>query len=157
MYFKVKYCYDKYTIKNGETLNDIAIRFNTLKETIMDINNIPFEDMIREGFEIIVPKEKENYFDYYTIKNGDSIYKIAREYNVNPSLLMILNGLEKDDYIYPEQVILIPKSGYSYYITKEGDTLDIVSNKFKVNKNEILNNNRIIYLLPGQLLINKNQ
>ena len=67
----------------------------------------------------------------------------------------MLNGLEQEDYIYPNQTILIPKSGYSYYITKEGDTLDIVANRFDVNKDTLLKHNQIIYLLPGQLLVNK--
>lgn len=147
--------YDKYTIQRGETLREIAEKFNTLERTILDINNIPFPDMIREGAEIIVPKETEKYFEYYTIQKGDSIYKIARKYNMNPELLTVLNGLEQEDYIYPDQTILIPKSGYSYYITKEGDTLDIVANRFDISKDALLKHNQIIYLLPGQLLVNK--
>lgn len=148
--------YEKYTVLNGEDLGVIANKFNTLEETIMDINNIPYPDMIREGMEIVVPKEQEKYFETYTIQKGDSIYKIARNYNINPELLMTLNGLNEQDYIYPNQKILIPKSGYSYYITKEGDTLDIVANRFNVEKSKTLNDNQIIYLLPGQLLVNKN-
>lgn len=148
--------YDKYTVQNGESLNSIANKFNTLEETIMDINNIPYADMIRAGMEIVVPKEQEKYFETYTIQKGDSIYKIARDYNINPELLMTLNGLSEDDYIYPNQKILIPKSGYSYYITKEGDTLDIVANRFNVEKDKMLKDNQIVYLLPGQLLVNKN-
>lgn len=147
--------YDKYTIQKGETLKDIAHKFNTLEETILDINNIPFPDLIREGAEIIVPKETEKYFEYYTIQKGDSIYKIARQYNINPELLTALNGLNQEDYIYPNQKLLIPKSGYSYYITTEGDTLDIVANRFNISKDKLLSHNDIIYLLPGQLLVNK--
>ena len=148
--------YEKYTIQKGEDLRSIANKFNTLEETILDINNIPFKDMVREGMEIIVPKESEKYFEYYTIQKGDNIYKIARQYNINPELLSALNGLEQDDYIYPNQKILIPRSGYSYYITKEGDTLDIVSDRFNISKDRLLSHNEIIYLLPGQLLVNKN-
>ncbi len=60
-----------------------------------------------------------------------------------------------DDYIYPNQKILIPKSGYSFYITKDGDTLEMVSQKFKRNLKDLLELNNTIYLLPGQLMINK--
>lgn len=147
--------YDKYVIENGDTLSSIAAKFNTFESTLMDINNIDFPDAIRQGMEIIVPKESEKYFEYYTIKKGDSIYKIAREYNINPELLSALNGLEDDDYIYPEQRLLIPKSGYSYYITREGDTLDIVADRFNINKDKLLSHNDVIYLLPGQLLVNR--
>ena len=51
---------------------------------------------------------------------------------------------------------MIPKSGYSYYLTKEGDTLDTVANTFNNSVSELLNNNNVIYLLDGQLLVKKN-
>lgn len=85
--------------------------------------------------------------------SGDSLYAIARRYNINPELLASLNGLNNSDYIYPNQVILIPKSNYSYYVTKEGDTLDSVSNLLGVTRDKLLRENNIIYLLEGQLLV----
>ena len=60
-----------------------------------------------------------------------------------------------DDYIYPNQRIMIPKSGYSFYITKDGDTLNTVADKFKRSVNELTSMNQTIYLLPGQLMINR--
>ena len=148
--------YDKYLIRYGDTLSSIASKFNTKESTIMELNNIPFPDMIREGKEIIVPIKKEKYFEYYTIEKGDNLYSIARRYNINPDLLAILNGLNSDDYIYPNQQILIHKSNYSYYVTKDGDTLDIVSKRFNISPKELIDNNDIIYLLEGQLLVKKN-
>lgn len=148
--------YDKYLIKQDDDLSSIAKKFNTKESIIMELNNIPFPDMLRVGKEIIVPINKNQYFDYYTIKKGDSLYGIARKYNINPDLLAILNGLNSGDYIYPNQEILIPKSNYSYYVTKDGDTIDIVSQKFNMTGKDLLNNNEIIYLLPGQLLVKKN-
>ncbi len=147
--------YDKYLIKSGENLSSIAQKFNTLESTILDINNIPFPDMVREGLEIIVPQNSSNYFEYYTIKQGDSLYQIARKYNINPELLATLNGLNMDDYIYPNQRIMVPKREYSYYITKEGDTINLVSDKFNINRDKLLKENPTIYLAEGQLLVNK--
>ena len=148
--------FEKYTIQNGESLTSIAKKFDTNVNMLLDINNISYEDMLRAGSEIIVPKSKEKYFEYYTIEKGDNLYRIALKYNINPELLSNLNGLMMDDYIYPGQELLIPKSGYSYYITTEGDTLDIVANRFKVSKNKIMTENEKIYLMPDQLLVNKN-
>ena len=59
------------------------------------------------------------------------------------------------DYIYPNQQLLIPKSNYSYYITAEGDTLDEVIRVFNSNKDKFLNENKTLYLMAGQLLVNK--
>lgn len=104
---------------------------------------------------IIIPKNNQNYFNYYTIEKGDSLYGIARRYNINPELLAGLNGLSMDDYIYPDQEILIPKSGYSYYITKEGDTVDMVSNLFKISSEDLIKKNGVVYLAEGQVLVNQ--
>ena len=148
--------YDKYIVQDGESLKDLSNRFKISERDLLDINNIAFSDEIRAGKEIIVPTNNENYFDYYTIQKGDSIYQIAKKYNINPELLAVLNGLTDNDYIYPNQKILIPKSNYSYYITTEGDTLALVSNKFNLNPNEVIATNKTIYLMPGQLMVKKN-
>lgn len=147
--------FEKYVIQSGDSLDIIAKKFNTSADIIKDINNIDITTMLRAGSEIIVPKTKEKYFEYYVIEKGDNLYRIALKYNINPELLANLNGLTMNDYIYPGQEILIPKNGYSYYITTEGDTLDIVASRFKTSKDNLITENTSIYLLPGQMLVNK--
>lgn len=148
--------YEKYSVKKGETLSSIAKKFHTEEDYLKDINNIYINEQLRVGMDIIVPDAQEKYFNYYVIENGDSLYAIARRYNINPELLASMNGLDMNDYIYPNQELLIPKSGYSYYITKEGDTINTVSNIFKQTENEVLKNNPTIYLLAGQIMVKKN-
>ena len=147
--------FEKYIIQNGDNLEIIAKKFNTTTSVIKDINNMDFNPMLRVGSEIIVPKEKEQYFSYYIIEKGDNLYQIALKYNINPELLASLNGLTMNDYIYHGQEILIQKIGYSYYITANGDTLDIVAQQFKVSKDKLLMENKTIYLMPDQLLVTK--
>ncbi|MCI9280152.1 MAG: LysM peptidoglycan-binding domain-containing protein [Bacilli bacterium] len=149
--------FDKYSIKKGESLENVAKMFNTDVDVLKQINNIYYDDMVRAGMDIIVPKNRDQYFNYYVIEKGDNLYEIARKYNINPELLASMNGLEMDDYIYPNQELLIPKSGYSYYITKDGDTLEMVSDVFRVNKDELMNDNSTIYLMPGQIMVKKNR
>ena len=147
--------FDKYKIKSGETLDQIAKKFNTSLNYLQDINNLYYLDGVRQGMEIVVPKNTQAYFEFYTIEKGDSLYGIARRYNINPNLLASLNGLNLEDYIYPGQEILIPKSNYSYYLTAEGDTLESVAKTFNINKNKLMEENEIIYLLADQLLVHK--
>ena len=96
----------------------------------------------------------QDFFEVYKIEKGDNLYKISKEYNINPLLLSALNGLNMDDYIYPDQELLIPKNGFIYYITTEGDSIDLVAEKFNTSIDDLIKNNTI-YLLPGQLLIHK--
>lgn len=147
--------FDKYRVKDNETIEDIARKFHTNSSYILDLNNMYYNETLREGMDIIVPKNKEKYFDSYTINKGDTLYGIGKKYNVNPELLAALNGIDMDDYIYPNQIILLPVGNYSYYITKEGDTLETVSALFNKTKESILKENETIYLLPSQILVSK--
>lgn len=147
--------FESYEIKKGDTIDSIANRFNVSRDYLIDVNNLYYYDDFKEGRELIVPKVTDVYFNIYKIEKGDTLYAIARKYNVNPSLLEALNGLNKNEYIYEGQEIMVPKNGYSYYITAEGDTLDMVKNVFKTDLNDIVSQNKTIYLLPEQLLVIK--
>lgn len=144
--------YNLYRIQGGETLDSLAEKFGTTVENLKVINNLD-DSFLLDRDEIIVPETSKKYFEYYRVKKGDNIYDIARRYNINPELLASLNGLNFSDYIYPDQLIMIPKPNFSYYITKEGDTLDSVSNVLGINRDKLLRENDIIYLLEGQLLV----
>lgn len=147
--------FDKYLLKENDSIRSIANKWGVSPKTIMELNNIYYESDLRAGMEIVVPKDKEKYFNVYVIESGDSLYKISEKYDINPNLLAALNGLDMDDYIYPGQELLIPKSGYSYYITAEGDTLDTVANLFKKSTLDLINENESIYLLKDQVLVSK--
>lgn len=97
-------------------------------------------------------KEDNKFYTLYEIVTGDTLYKISKEFNVNTKLLAELNGLNLDDYIYPGQVIMIPKKNVSYYITKEGDTLKIVSDIFGTSEEKLVKQNNTIYLMPEQMI-----
>ncbi len=92
------------------------------------------------------------YYTYYTIESGDTLYSISKKFDVNPKLVAELNGLKVDEYIYPKQTLIIPKKGIQYYITKEDDTLKQVSNIFGTNESSLAEQNKTIYLLPGQMI-----
>lgn len=98
---------------------------------------------------------ENEYYDFYTIKKGDTLYQISRNYNINPNLLAAINGLNLNDYIYPDQTIMVPKNNFSYYITKDGDTISSVADTFGSNIEKIIKYNQTIYLQPSQLIVNK--
>ncbi len=95
------------------------------------------------------------FYTSYIIKSGDTLYKIAKEFNMNPKLIAELNGIKIDDYIYSNEVLKIPKKGVRYYITKENDTLKEVSKIFGLKESDIVSQNETIYLLPEQMIFYK--
>ena len=94
-------------------------------------------------------------YDTYVIQGGDTLYAISKKYNVNPELLSLINGLNMNDYIYENQKILIPKAGYSYYLTNDGDDLNEVMKLMKSNFQEFNSINKSILLDGGQLFAYK--
>ena len=145
--------YDTYVTNMNDTLDTIAAKFNTSPEVIKAINGNNF--VFRPGMTLMIPRVTSRYFDYYTISKGDTLYKIATENQINPSLLAQLTGINVDVYIYPNQVLLVPKAGSILYITAVGDTLNEVANGLGANIQELVKQNNKIYLQPEQLIVYK--
>ena len=120
------------------------------------INNISSEILENSyNFDLVSGEKNNKYFDYYTVSKGDTLYKIANDNKINSSLLAQLNGINEEDYIYPNQVLLIPKAGSILYITAMGDTLDEIVKGFNVNIQDLIEQNNKIYLQPEQLIVYK--
>ncbi|SHE53490.1 LysM domain-containing protein [Marinitoga hydrogenitolerans DSM 16785] len=49
------------------------------------------------------------FIDNYLVKKGDSIYKIARKYNVKPGEIILYNNISDPKTIYPGQLLKIGK------------------------------------------------
>ena len=104
-------------------------------------------------------------FDYerhndneYVVKKGDSLYTIAKKYNVSVDDLLKVNGLTSA-LIYPNQVVIIPltNNGNVYfmeYVVKENDSLNLIADKYNVNLNELKNYNNFekLYLATDQVI-----
>ena len=113
--------------------------------------------VLNPGDYIVVPRpDNENlYFKRYIIQKGDTIYAIARQYNMNPSYLLRLNGLNENDIIYPGETIFVPREDVLFFITGSDDTLNDVIKSFNVSASEIANQNSTIYLANDQLIVYK--
>ena len=145
--------YDTYIVKKNDTIDSISLKYGTSPEVLYQLNGYEFS--LDEGMTLIVPRRTSKYFDYYTVKKGDTLYKIASDTKIDPNLLAQLNGINTSDYIYPNQVLLIPKAGSILYITAVGDTLAEVAMGLKTNIDELVKQNDKIYLQPEQLIVYK--
>lgn len=149
--------YRIYQVEYGDTINSIATKTGTTANNIKNINGINSDSDLVVGSLIIVPKEENQLFEKYIVKKGDSIYSIAKAYNVDPSTLLLLNGLNKNDYIYPNQEITVPKNGVVVYVTKEGDTVDGIINNLGIDANTFNRENERIFVLGDQLVVHKKE
>lgn len=144
------FIYRIYTVTLNDTLESISNQIGIKEDELRKINGFSNIHKIKEGDQIIIPNNGN--FNAYIIQKGDNIYEIARKYNVEPKQLILLNGLNENDYIYPGESILVPNN-IKFYITEEGDNLNKVFKTFNI-QNPFENQN--IYLLPNQLIVYKN-
>ena len=101
------------TIKRGDTLSQIAIRYNTSYEYLSKINNIPNPNLIYIGQEIKVPVlEKDTINDtshrLYIVKRGNTLTQIAREFNVTIQEIVELNDIANPNLIFVGEILRIP-------------------------------------------------
>ena len=64
----------------------------------------------------------------YPVRQGDSLFKIAKRFDTSVSQLRDLNGLGQDT-IYPWQVLRIPDGDYTTYNVEYGDSLYVIASR----------------------------
>ena len=147
--------YTIYQVESGDTLASIANKYGIPMNDLSSINGIMMGTNLNPGDYIVVPKmDNENlYFTRYTITDGDTIYSIARRYNVDPKYLLRLNGLNENDIIYSGDYIFVPREGVRFYITGMDNTLGDVVKSLGASPDELANQNNMIYLTNDQLFV----
>ncbi len=143
--------YKIYIVEPGETIESIASNLKISPDTLYDINGFNPNHILQVGDQIIVPSVNTNYTSYI-VKRGDNPYSIAKRFNISVNDLLTINGLEKDDYIYPNQELMIPNMSNKYYITKNNDTIMDIINNTGTSINELLDMNKTIYIIPDQMI-----
>lgn len=149
--------YKVYQVLPGDGLKSIADKLDMEMQVLCELNGFTEDSEVRAGENIVIPNNQAMMFQTYRVKTGDNLYQIAKKYGMNVSDLSLLNGIKENEYIYPNQELLIPRNNVQIYITKENETLKSVSNKSNIPIEKIIKENENIYLLPEQLLVFKKE
>ena len=103
----------KYTVKSGDTLYKIATMYNTTVAKIAAANNITNVNLINVGQVLIIPgttvTPPPTTTVKYTVKSGDTLYKIATMYNTTVAKIAAANNITNINLISVGQVLTIPK------------------------------------------------
>lgn len=92
-----------------DTLSGIAAKYNTTVESLRSSNNLS-SDVIRIGQELQVPSTNNAVSGAitHTVRQGESINGIARQYNVSALSILEANNLQTPNIIQPGQELTIP-------------------------------------------------
>ena len=147
--------YTTYTVKSGDTLYSIAKKYNLTMQELINFNNLS-STLLSVGQILKVPvavEEPVEPYTTYTVKSGDNLYAIARNYGVSVSDIMNYNGLTSN-LLSIGQVLKIPTKLTEYTVAK-GDTLYSIARKFDTTVDSIKQKNNLTSntLSIGQKLI----
>ena len=96
-----------YTVKSGDTLSNIAKKYNTSTQILAEYNNISNPNKIYVGQIIKIPTINNTSSEYYTVKSGDTLSSIAKKYNTTVTKLVNLNNIKNKNLIYVGQTIKV--------------------------------------------------
>ncbi len=77
----------------------------------------------------------------YTVVSGDSVFSIAKDFNLKPESVLWANYdslQDSPDSLAPGMVLEIPPTNGVFYKWKDGDTLSSVADQFKAKVDDIL-------------------
>ena len=95
---------DTYRVKSGDTLSEIANRFDVSMMTLWWANKLKSKDDLHIGQVLRIPPVSGLV---YTVKDTDTLDSLAARYKVSASHIIKLNGLE-DPVLVVGQVLVLP-------------------------------------------------
>jgi membrane-bound lytic murein transglycosylase D len=105
-----------YRVRSGETLNSIARRHGMPVSTLARLNNLTLSDPLVKGQRLVIRASARRYRDegvmsgrrvLYTVRLGDTVYSISRQFQVSVPQLKSWNGLNKRHQIRAGQRLVM--------------------------------------------------
>lgn len=183
--------WQRYVVKNGDTLISIAQKYQTTPQVIIQTNNIR-GNIIRPNEQLLIPNALLSADQYsqsanqrlqrlvaqrqpantqrieHFVRNGDTLWDIARKYKVSVSHLARWNGMApRDPIVVGQKLVIWGKSTAATphsrkvlrkisYRVRSGDSLAGISQRFNVSLADVKRWNAYLakqkYLQPGQQL-----
>lgn len=139
--------YTVYTVKSGDSLWDIANKYNTSVDTLIDYNNLATTSL-SVGQKLLIPTTtEENNYSTYTVAKGDSLYTIASKFDATADNLKKINNLTTNTLMIG-QILKVPstsseKTSYNTYKVSSGDSLYTIAQKYNTSVNELMSINNL--------------
>ena len=142
-------------MRRGDTLSDIARRFNMTLAELRDANGMgPRQSVIHAGQTLRVAGGEPSW---YEVRRGDTLSDIARAHGLTVSVLRKLNGIpHRSSVIRVGQKLQITAGSTPHlHIVRRGDTLGRIATRYRVRLNDLLDHNNLTLnsgIHPGQRL-----
>lgn len=164
-------------VLSGDTISEIADTYGVTSQTLKTFNHLD-SDLLRIGQTLRVPgpsvinPPSKAGTTLYVVRQGDSLWEIARRAGVSVSTLVKLNRIGPRDVLQVGQKVLVPgatappstvmastaepvpvKMRKIQYRVRRGDSLSRIAQRFSIRVSDIVSWNDVDpqrYLQPGQ-------
>lgn len=145
-----------YVVKKGDSLWSIARANGLTVDELKSLNNLS-SNVLHVGDTLLISSadstDDNGNDNYYVVKSGDTLWSIARKYNLSVNELKALNNLSSNALSVGQRLI-VGKESSNDYVVSAGDTLWAIARKFNVSVDDIkaLNNLSSNNLSIGMIL-----
>ncbi len=153
-----------YAIAPGDTFYSLAVRFGTSVPALISANPTANPNALRVGQRVCIPRQMVYppcpEGNYYRVRPGDTLWRIARFYNVSLDDLVEANPGINPNALGVGQVICIPVAtppvrrcpeGADIYVVRPGDTFYAIARRRNIPVQSLVRANP--YVNPNALLI----
>ena len=145
-------------VKPGETLSEIAERYGTSVQRLMQLNGLRSPQDLWAGSRIQVPGAGGSNAGSgnYTVKPGETLSEIAERYGTSVQRLMQLNGLRSAQDLWAGSRIQVPGAGSAptstgartttvnaNYTVKQGETLSELAERYGTSVQRLMELNNL--------------
>ncbi|MGG3574533.1 glycoside hydrolase family 18 protein [Bacillus gobiensis] len=111
-------------MKQGDTIEQIALRYRTTPEAIIQTNEVPNPDKLVVGQTIVIPIAGQ----FYEVQRGDSLTTIGRRFNISAAELAQINRIQLHAILPVNFLLYIParpkrKSEVNAYLEPRGTSV----------------------------------
>ena len=175
-----------YIVKRGDNLWDISRKYGVSVKQLARWSGISTKSFLRPKQKLIIwiKEEESNASNQtkaiannlpdsdYVVKEGESLWLIARRFDIHVVEILEWNNLKKNTPIQPGQIlkmhlskkneeesrdaIVLSNQKITEYVVKKGDSLWLIARRFDIHVVEILEWNNLkknTPIQPGQILI----
>lgn len=148
--------YAAHSVQSGDTLYDIARLYNTTVAQLRGLNGIEGGNDLAVGRSLIVPRVDQTLLDRYIVQAGDSLYSIAKRFDIDLLVLQALNQLADIRDIRVDQALLVPKlegATLKIHVAQKGDTLEEIAERYETSVEILQSLNGIVD--PSLIVLDK--
>ncbi|WP_373017747.1 LysM peptidoglycan-binding domain-containing protein [Thiomicrorhabdus sp.] len=152
-----------HTVRSGESLWTIAHFYNIDTKTLCKWNGIDVKTPLRTGQKLTIRSDQYGYQTEYTLEKGDSLWTVAKKFDVTTQQLSRWNGIRASKVLQPGMKLTVwqpsdskkPTAKFRNYVVKAGDSLWNIAKANNLSTKTIARYNQLkekAFLKPGQVL-----